>query len=173
MTEQFIWTPKVLEKFEMPNGPVFTVESDRTMNRDKPECVGWTALLGDRLWDVIGCERFLPATPIQPGEIIGLLVKPHETKQERFMKTTLGTWHEHGNELLYVLGGRRVQGIVTPTGDGYYLWGWINPLVGLLGNYSYRGQTPTLLKAKRSIEHIHERRNEIMHGKPKPKPVTA
>jgi hypothetical protein len=74
----------------------------------------------------------------------------------------LGTWQQRGNDLLYVLGGGRVQAIVTPTGDGYYLWGWINPLVGLLGSYSYRGQTPTMLKAKRSIEAIHERRTRYL-----------
>jgi hypothetical protein len=76
MTEQFIWAPEVIERFDTPRGPVFAVKSDRTMNRDKPECIGWPVLLEGKLWEVIGCERHMPMTPISPGEVIGLLVKP-------------------------------------------------------------------------------------------------
>jgi hypothetical protein len=73
-----------------------------------------------------------------------------------------GEWHQYQGDLLYVLSTGRVQAIVSPTPDGYYQWGWLNPLTGLLGRPTYRGMTPTLQKAKRSVETIHERRTRYL-----------
>lgn len=78
MAEQFIWAPKVIGRSETERGTMFSVESDRRMSRDHPECVGWPALLEGNLWEVIGCERNMPSTDIHQGEKIGLLVRPTE-----------------------------------------------------------------------------------------------
>jgi hypothetical protein len=80
--DAIIWAPKVLEEQPPPTGArfaghrYFSVESDRQFDRGHPECIGWTVLLRGDLFTVRGVDRHLPATPIRPGENIGLLVEP-------------------------------------------------------------------------------------------------
>jgi len=68
----------------------------------------------------------------------------------------MGDWIAHGGELLFVTGGGRVSAHITSTDVGYR-WGIFNPLLGLLG-YTAKGETPTLVKAQRSVEAVFARR---------------
>lgn len=76
--EKTIIRPKVLGRFEVRGRTSFTVESPGTYNRDKPEIIGELIEAEGQIWKVIAVERHLPATPIWPGEQIGLLVDPVE-----------------------------------------------------------------------------------------------
>lgn len=82
--EALIWAPKVLgEPYRVSSRDVFPVESDRVFDREKPECVGWTVALNGGLYKVIGVDRFMPLSPIKPGEPIGLMVEPiHSTRPQ-------------------------------------------------------------------------------------------
>lgn len=67
----------VQERFPHPRGgSVFIVGAPFEMYRDHPEIAGRIVRADSQLWLVIGVERHLPATPIYPGEPIGLWVKP-------------------------------------------------------------------------------------------------
>lgn len=73
-----IWAPKSAgEPFEVKGaGTVFPVYADREFNREHPECIGWQVDVDGERFIIAAVDRHVPATPIHPGEIIGLLRKP-------------------------------------------------------------------------------------------------
>jgi len=57
---------------------IVVVECDKERDRNAPGLRG-DVIIDDELYECIGVERHLPAFPIQPGEVIGLLVKEKTT----------------------------------------------------------------------------------------------
>jgi hypothetical protein len=68
---------KSLDWYTIPGrGRVAAVECDIERPRDQPGLLGKLVIIDGETFVCIGVERRLPAGPIQPGEKIGLLVRP-------------------------------------------------------------------------------------------------
>ena len=78
---KYLWAPQMIERHTGGNtGHIFVVRADREFDRQGPAFIGWEAYLDGRIWKVVGRDCYMPATPIYPGEIIGLTVTPADRR---------------------------------------------------------------------------------------------
>lgn len=76
--ERFITPSEDIPNFtavDWEHYPTVFVKCDRERDRDKPGLLGPVKINGVMLYNCVGVERHLPLRPIQPGEIIGLVVE--------------------------------------------------------------------------------------------------
>lgn len=67
-----LWAPKMIERFDLPHGTIFTVEVGIGFTRQ----AGQLVRLPGQVWEVVGCDDYRTAGGPHDGEMIALAVNP-------------------------------------------------------------------------------------------------